>query len=412
MENPSDEDVFAWIDANAPVWDPHELTRNIPVPDVTTIKNRPYEIIKVSSCEADMDKTKVVAWNFKTKFFTNYPDHVAMVNHIMSLKPEKRQFVERVYARSKQKLRLDIDNADRALTRDDMKALEDACVVIFTEMFDRLITIHDIIVCDSSNATKQSIHLIIDGYYVRSNELAKQFAEKVKAILLPTHKTLSDSIDLQIYGSAAGLRIGYNSKNGDITHAKRLPEGIDLMRTLITYVEKCMPVGGTPDQVHKEIVQVDNALAAQYAAKILEQVPGFTYRHTRDGTMLFDREVATLCHISGVEHTKDHTLLGFTIGDELYAACRKCIGKIFVCKVDKPLMQSKPKPIKVKRTRAERIKARRDAEDKIATLCKRQFTPKDLTNAFKYNGMKNAHGDYMDEYPDEMPTILVKAAMG
>lgn len=353
----------------------------------------------------------MIAWSFANRKFKSFATHQDFCTYVLSVEPSYRTYCERIQSTQFQKLRLDIDSSDCILTAEDVSATINGVQEVMHEMFGEYPLSEHIYVCDSTRPGKQSLHIIVDRYFVSSNVIAREFARRVRDWLVANgSQNISDCIDMTIYNKVAGLRAAYNHKNNELS-VKKIPVGVAAINTLITFVDNCRliePRVAVSTVVLRDITYKN---AEMYIAKILEMMPGHRFRNIRNGSINFDRCCASICHISGREHAHDNTLHASTFNGKLYARCRHCPGALLICDVVEATIIANTIPKIV--TKKKPIEARKEVEERIRSICNREYQPRKLIakSIKEYCGTMNEHGDYMDDYPDP-PTLHVRATMG
>ena len=347
----------------------------------------------------------VIAWHSEKKYFRHFETHQNFINFIRGSDPVTCYWSEKIYSSQPQKLRIDYDSKDERI---DPVIIGDNIRALFQELYGHYLLPWEVIMCDMSDETKQSLHIIIDGYYVINNIEAKHFAEKLKVRLCDK----GAGIDLQPYSKSAGLRAVLNSKciEGKPARTKLPPAGVEPINTLITYVHLCQPLQKIVPAQEKIITNINltgdklveyvRAIPAQYTA-------GFEFREINGSFIHFTRIEPMKCFLSEEVHHRDNTLYGVVATGGIKLKCRHCSGCLVI-----------PCEVKVKV-----INPRRNSDGKrkrIIAICEKRPIENELKSktVYKYTGDKNQHGDMMNELPagtqdGKIPgTVFVRAQMG
>lgn len=373
--------------------------------------------------ESEIDAPNgVIAWCAKKHYYRHFETHQNFIDFIVGSSPETRYWSERIYAQQMQKLRIDYDCKTVRVNIDQIRtAIRD----LFQELYNEYLFDYDLIVCDMSDATKQSIHFIINEYYVKSNVEARYFAEKLKVKL----GDIGAGIDLQIYAKATGLRAILNSKDvdGSALRTKIPPADIDLITTLITYVHMCRPLPNIAGIVNvPKIIKIigDPTIAIRNIPVKLTE--GFEFRGVNGVFINFTRTSPSVCAISGETHHKDNTLFGIITDEGVKLRCRHCNGCV-ISHCDGIQVVREAGNAKRTPQLARTLKIKR-----ITNVCKQKVMENELKShcIYKYVGVKNQYGDMMNEIDvsseivptdDILPTdntncipntIFVRAQMG
>jgi Origin of replication binding protein len=348
----------------------------------------------------------VIAWHSEKKYFRHFETHQNFIDFILGSDPATCYWSEKIYGTQPQKLRIDYDSKGE---RADPEIISDTLRTLFRELYGQYLLPCEVITCDMSDATKQSLHIIIDGYYVTSNIEAKYFAEKLKARL----GDKGAAIDLQPYSKSAGLRAVLNSKcvDGAPARTKMPPPRVELINTLITYVHLCQPlqkIVPVQEKIQAHINLTGDKLVEYVKAIPAQYTTGFEFRKIIGSFIHFTRTEPMKCLLSDEVHHRDNTLYGVVVTGGIKLKCRHCTGCVVV-----------PCEVKVKV-----IKPRRNSDGKskrIIAICGKHVTENELkaNNVYKYTGDKNQHGDMMNELPSgdapdaKIPgTVFVRAQMG
>lgn len=114
--------------------------------------------------------------------------------------------------------------------------------LVFGMLYADTISYDDIIICDSSDDTKFSRHVIIDKYMVDNNNEAKHFAQTlinecrfIQQLFKDQSKT---PIDMQVYSKNQCFRIAGCHKYGSKRVKKIISDHVQ-MQTFITYTKDC-----------------------------------------------------------------------------------------------------------------------------------------------------------------------------
>lgn len=368
--------------------------------------------------EADIDGIGgVIAWH-ERKYFLYFKSHEDLRDYVLGLEHADRVLYEKCYPTQRQKLRLDIDA--KVLTLDDIAEIKTAMMCAGLEAFGELIAAESIIVCDSSNEEKKSVHMIVAGYFVESNILAGEFARGVKSRL---EARLAECIDMCVYNRGVGLRLPWCHKIAapSVSRTKKTPVGLTgdpFLQCLLTYVEGCrelkLRTRGIETAAVPQQPAINNDQAAPYIARVLELCPGHAFRDCRGGCINFNRMHASPCHISGREHTHDNTLFATVTHGKLYARCRHCIGALYICDVAEGIGPAAAVPEKLKKPKKTPVAVQQDREARVRAICARDYPTKKWKSSevIQYKGVMNESRDFMDEYPDDVPTLHICAAMG
>lgn len=307
-------------------------------PATATVKNKRLYTIEVPR-EKEIDAaTGHIVWNGSTKLFKHFVTVGDLEAYILSLEPELRQYHERIYACNKQKLRLDVDDKDCKLTMEDIIEIRSAIFSAFVYCFGECIDYKQILVCDSSGADKQSMHFIIDGYYVSGNTAARKFAETVAMYV---GKRIASTIDLGIYKTATGLRLAYNYSRSS-GRVKRIPVGCTFRQTVITHIDGCSELklnmqlmntidkenntrgggNGNKDNTNNVTDETLQSVLDIIPAEILD---GLKFRDRVGNFINFTRERESVCPLSNNEsHGKDNTLYAIVTKTRVHIRCRHC----------------------------------------------------------------------------------------
>lgn len=360
----------------------------------------------------------VLTWSFSDRRFRHFATHIDMCRYVMSRAPAQRTFCERIYGNQRQKLRLDIDSKECNLNFDDLEAVLECIIAVMSKMFGQAAAREKIYFCDSTRAGKQSFHVIVDGFFVAETAISREFARQVIERL--GGRAVAGCIDTTIYSAAASLRCAYCHKGAQTpdwtSGVKKLPPGIGILNSLVTYVDDCVELFPGVVPVNAPAREVLRGEIAPYVAIMLEKFPDHSYRDYRGGSINFNRVRAGTCHLSGREHTHDNTLFAVFSKLGLYARCRHCKGATRVCNMlagDEAVQAPEAVPAKG-RPKKIPIDVQREREARVLSLCSREYPPRKWRSAdvLEYTGAMNQHSDYMEEYPDDVPTIHVRAAMG
>lgn len=361
----------------------------------------------------------IVIWDEQSHTYRQFLTHNDLLQYILALPEESRTFHERIYAKTPQKLRLDIDDKTNTLTHDDIRLIDDAAGSALMVVFGAILAkdYDQIIWCESTDAEKFSFHAIVDGFYVTDHSMARKYAETVKTYL---PENLRGYIDTQIYSSAAGLRLPYNKKH-NTSRVKKLPlvlsPEIAFERALITNVTHCVELqyrGGFAEQLAKKVITnltINNTDANLVVGQVKIAHPnyltGLRVRNIRGCYINFDRISPSPCPISGDIHHSDNTIF-IIVGANSAIKCRHCKGALRLS-IDLPVAPVAFKPPTI-------VERREISENRIDYLCNIATISHDLTmsggDIEEYDGDQNQYGDRMREYPDDIDTIFVKANMG
>lgn len=221
-----------------------------------------------------------------------------------------------------QKLRFDIDCATKDL--DAFVDIEEDPRVVFESWMSRLMEViklqfakhypdlledHHFVLCDSSNDSKFSRHVIVNGFYVSSGKQADSFCKAVVEHL--GDHDLVQFIDKGVYKANQCFRLIGRAKLDAPKRVKKcISEHTDL-ETLITFTKGCERLddafedavavrqvvhqgGSVPDRVYDAFVKA--GLESQY-----------TYR--ADMRVRLMRHSPGVCPLHGVEHQSDNGYL-------------------------------------------------------------------------------------------------------
>lgn len=181
-----------------------------------------------------------------------------------------------------------------------------------------------IIICDSSGLEndhpKFSYHIIVDGYALSSHMECKMFTNM---LLNTVTDNVKPFIDAQVNKSLQNFRLPLCHKRGS-ARIKRVPEGIEVSRVIITNVSDCVVLHPIIN-IHNAITRVagvsDKAkIDDKDVQRILDATAQYTVGHQlrkRQGNMfIFNRLHSTRCDLCNRDHVNDHTLY-LTSVDEL-----------------------------------------------------------------------------------------------
>lgn len=156
-------------------------------------------------------------WNESNHKFFHFNYHNDLEDFVNKCPTEYRTYHERIYADQPQKIRFDVDakaiDGNHTINLEQLDEIKSAICTVFNNTYRSqfaVITYQDLMVCDSSDDTKRSVHIIVKGYHVINNIEARNIAELVKNEISAELKPL---IDTGIYKSATGLRLALNHIN-------------------------------------------------------------------------------------------------------------------------------------------------------------------------------------------------------
>lgn len=216
----------------------------------------------------------------------------------------------------------------------------------FELTYDIDLPYHNIVICDSSDETKFSRHIIIDGYYVTDNHEAKSFMSFVC-------KALPDEvlkyIDTGVYKSVQNLRIAGSTKVGS-NRVKSIISKHTLMQSIVTYVKDSRLVSSVRkysiNHVNEPMVEIEDKLM-QEAKNLAEPfMKGYKLWKTSSNALYYNRTISTYCNICN----RTHDSVGCWIRVELLNGilklnkhCYRSSGYVELCsKVVEQSKQDKP----------------------------------------------------------------------
>ena len=148
----------------------------------------------------------IICQKLEYLFFAVFPNYIEYARYFQECTYEKRCFFEVIPGTTAQKPFFDIDISDSPLSVEEMNLqIVDFCEAII-ETFP-FIDKSDIIVCSSHGPNKISYHIIVDNWFLATNEDNKEFQSKVcrtaASLLLSTYVDAAPHSSLQqlrIYG--------------------------------------------------------------------------------------------------------------------------------------------------------------------------------------------------------------------
>ncbi|SME64772.1 Putative helicase/primase complex protein [Faustovirus ST1] len=268
-----------------------------------------------------------------------FSDVDTMVKWYMSL-PEKSRYCHEVITPNSygndfmpQRFVFDIDCEKQSTSRDAMFSDFIAAIIsTFMEVYCVCLSQNDIYWCDSSDDSKFSRHVYIDGYY------AMNAYENKALVLLVNEKTgirgrVSDD---GIYTQNHCLRLVYSRKPN--SNRIKLPYGTprpisDYLVRLTTKppVSKIMNKFSLPDiitdfgadKIRVDTIGITNIDVKTAVEMILRSYPqGCKFIRCIGNLLLFIRVAAADCPICKVCHNKDNTMYGYITNGEVNIMCR------------------------------------------------------------------------------------------
>lgn len=168
------------------------------------------------------------------------------------LTPDERCFYEVILGKKERKpyFDIDIDTNEKDITKEQA---DDMIQILVDNIKDALYEFEPRIIVFTSHRTKKlSYHIVVDGVYVKDNEVCKAFKDKV----LPIH--MKEYVDGRVYNSGQQMRILGSTKHGknntkiidfmlsdnfyipsDIKHDSFRKQNFLLQSSLITFTENC-----------------------------------------------------------------------------------------------------------------------------------------------------------------------------
>ncbi len=292
------------------------------------VANRSYNLSQIIGKYRSGD---VLVWSEKTHEFLLFLCHHILEQYIIAHKEEERNFHEKLFRDVR--LFLDVDDKKCKMTHKwVMEKLIPAMQYCIQKLFGVMIFEEDIIIADSTNAMKQSFHMIFNKYYVKNNALVRCFATELVRIL-PDCK---EFVDLQVYGSTSGMRLPYCTKVGQV-RPKKLPADVLFRSALISNVDECDELA-LQTAMYVAPAHLDQTLAKGAALKIVEAVnltnptylDGLRFRNERGVFINFDRVAPSACPVSGDTHHRENTVFIIGGGGSAVIKCRHCPGKITI----------------------------------------------------------------------------------
>lgn len=217
----------------------------------------------------------------------------------------------------KQKLKFDIDAKEAdilaaGLTRDEIMEPIMNSVAGWLATFANIdvpTAMSKLVIADSSNETKLSRHIVIDGYYVPNNEYAKAFYDWV---VIHLEDEVTQFIDHQVYKSAQSLRIAGCHKVDAPTRIKKIISGHTIEQSLFTVIDGCsqLTTMGLPKRakVIQPTEQYDFDIDAALSI-VKPYTDGLRFNRVVNGYLLsFTRIAPSNCPICDTVHHNDNTL--------------------------------------------------------------------------------------------------------
>ncbi|QJX71893.1 putative helicase/primase complex protein [Faustovirus] len=255
--------------------------------------------------------------------------------------PEKTRFAHEVIVDNAygsdympQRFVFDIDCEKISTSRDAMFAdflqqLKGA----FWRVYNIVLSDENIYWCDSSDDTKFSRHVYVDGYYAMN-----AYENRGLVLTVNEYTGYRGKCDDGIYTQNHCLRMVYSRKTNS-TRVK-LPQGA--RRPLCDYFVRLLhPVPVTrilnkfsmPDiitdfNIYKPCIDVNTELITDHAVKaavnliMRNNAQGCRYIRNIGNLLLFVRVSAADCPICKVIHQKDNTMYGFISNNDVYIKCR------------------------------------------------------------------------------------------
>lgn len=366
-----------------------------------------------------------VTWCERKKMFRHFHDAKNVEKFTLGTDPEFRTYHEVINGFAHHKMFFDIDDESHSLNELQTNFIMNEIMVVFSNVFyDVIIDPSDLTLCSSSDPTKISYHIIIQGYYIVHFTDAQYFVEK---LLERLPENLRKYIDTKVYASRHNFRLPYNHKVGS-SRSKKIQHGATFLDAMITYTENCKRLTVRGRVLRKEIpdftkFEIPEALHNEIKSIIPPEILDcFRVREIKGRFINFKRITASKCLFTDNVHDHDNTLYGVIFDFIVVLKCRHCKGHQKTCRLitettDKLLAANGITRKAVKLTYIERQLADRR---RILKYSGQTDTSVPLTAAHKteYAGEKNIHGDYMKDYPTHdasgrpVKTLLIKAQMG
>lgn len=194
--------------------------------------------------------------------FTKFKNHQELYDYITSLPQEQRCFYETILGDRPHKMYFDIDGGNTK-PEEIVKIIDEIVKRVkklFTDFSLPFDVTKNILIFSSSDAKKQSYHLVIDGYVVDNYKCAKEFYDRLK---IPDNPY----VDRSMYSSKQQFRLLGCQKLGSKRIKRYVKEystyifpdvsNYELFcRSCVCFVEKCerLPIG---EKIKKKIEVAD-----------------------------------------------------------------------------------------------------------------------------------------------------------
>lgn len=257
--------------------------------------------------------TPCIQFEGPPRSYAVFTDFDTLVRHLKSL-PEYAAH-EVVPGGHRQRPKFDIDGGDERTYSVILHAIVD----LFAELYG-VNAYNQMMECDSSSDTKFSRHIIVKGYCFEDENDARAFTRILTQRLPPN---IHPHLDSQVNSANHCFRLLGSVKtdaNGD-RRVKRVLYWGELRDTLVTYTHLDEPLRrlAAPAPAVPAVV-IDDAvvrLCVEYAGE------DHSYRYTRNGVIVFDRQRESYCEFCQRTHERDHTLYFTVYRGGVYAHCRK-----------------------------------------------------------------------------------------
>ncbi len=152
-------------------------------------------------------------WHDKN-YFTEFKDYYEFAIFTKQLPKDKMSFYELIPANYPHRLYFDVDGEDVSL---EQRAIDEIVAAIITVMKEYtnidLDIYHDIVICNSSNQSKLSLHIVVCKNYVSDNIQAKEFYTLVCEKLSEPIRKIVDS---KVYSRLQNFRlVGCSKENAN-----------------------------------------------------------------------------------------------------------------------------------------------------------------------------------------------------
>lgn len=192
-----------------------------------------------------------------------------------------------------QKIKFDIDGGNKELFKDFLEIVEAAMV----ETYD---CIPEFVICDSSDSTKFSRHILINNVAAQNTSEVAYFAQQIVKPM--TSEELKSAIDWDVYKGNQCFRTVGSTKDGRLMKVAKPHTRADTFVTLCRGL-KVLPLIAPIPSVSKQVANVDPTTLSRLEKSI--DLSAFDYSKRSKGNMIvFDRKKTSYCDICARTHDR------------------------------------------------------------------------------------------------------------